>query len=383
MEVEKTEFDLVIIGAGPAGCTAALALAHKGLRVALVDKSSFPRDKICGDAIPGPAFKILHQINPAWAKELKKLTSGQRIRSSRIVSGSGKSLALNWVTFSYNAKRLDFDNKLWELVKEETDIYCINNLNIKDIEETDCGFILKSNTKKQLKTRLLIGADGANGICARKLTDLSIDRAHHCAAVRAYASGMSFEKADENIFFFLKDYLPGYLWIFPLPNGNANIGFGMLSDAIKAKGYKLREILPQIIRKEPVLQKYFTDTAEIEKIEGFGLPLGSRLRPLSGNKFMLCGDAGSLIDPLQGHGIDKAMISGKLAADTALLAFARNQFDATFLKEYDKVVYRRFRAEFKRNYRLMQVLHRAPWILEAAVRIADNPIGKRLIAKFS
>ncbi|MEN0051271.1 MAG: hypothetical protein AAF806_29675, partial [Bacteroidota bacterium] len=95
------------------------------------------------------------------------------------------------------------------------------------------------------------------------------------------------------------------------------------------------------------------------------------------------GDAGSLIDPLQGHGIDKAMISGYLAAEQAKLAFKKKQFNATFLKQYDYKINKKFGAEFKRNYRLMKVVQAAPWLIDVAAHFDQSKFLKSIFRRWS
>ena len=87
------DYDVLIVGAGPAGAACALGLAESGLRVGLLDKARFPRDKVCGDAIPGPTLKALARLNPAYAAELRALTAGHRtdVRTSRLLSRPGNS----------------------------------------------------------------------------------------------------------------------------------------------------------------------------------------------------------------------------------------------------------------------------------------------------
>jgi len=242
-----------------------------------------------------------------------------------------------------------------ELVKKETSTTVVEDAKVIEISRQENDFFIKTS-KFSFRTQLIIGADGANGVSAKQLAKFSLNRQHHCAAVRAYYSGVELEK-NVNEFYLLKDYLPGYFWIFPLENGGANVGFGMLSNEISNRKINLNANLQSIIAETPILQKKFANAQLNSKILGFGLPLGSRRAKLVGDGFMLCGDAGSLIDPLQGHGIDKALWSGGLAAKQAIKAFQNKRLDAAFLKGYEKVVYQKFGWEFRRNYWLMKGLN--------------------------
>ena len=155
-------YDVLIVGGGPAGCTAALTLHGSGLKVGLLEKSSFPRDKICGDAVPGPALKIINTINEEWGRKLLRMEQKAIVKSSKIVNENGNSLSVEWVLPAFNAKRLDFDFELWRMVKEQTLIQCLEEVHISKIERLENGFSLKDKQGNTFTTKLLLAADGAN-----------------------------------------------------------------------------------------------------------------------------------------------------------------------------------------------------------------------------
>ena len=105
-------YDVAIVGAGPAGTACALALRSSGLRVALLDKATFPRDKVCGDAVPGHAFKALRQLDPAYVEALWQLQPRDDVRRSRLVAPDGGSFYMHWKLPALNSPRLDFDAAL-------------------------------------------------------------------------------------------------------------------------------------------------------------------------------------------------------------------------------------------------------------------------------
>ncbi|MEL6926824.1 MAG: FAD-dependent oxidoreductase, partial [Bacteroidota bacterium] len=235
-----TVFDVVIVGAGPAGCTAALALQGSGLSVALLEKGRFPRDKVCGDAIPGPAFKTLYELNPDWGEQLFALKAQQRIYESEFVLSKDRGLGMEWKMKTYNARRLDFDNHLWEMVQQHTETKTYEDTFVKSITPKDNGVVLHTARQQSFFAKVIIGADGANGVTARQLAGYRLNRAHHCAAVRAYYRNVDHLEPNKNLFFTQKKFLPGYFWIFPLPNGEANVGLGMRSDILKKRKVNLR-----------------------------------------------------------------------------------------------------------------------------------------------
>ena len=124
--------------------------------------------------------------------------------------------------------------------------------------------------------------------------------------------------------YFFKDFVPGYLWVFPLPNNEANVGIGLLSSFISKKSVNLKEIFQKQLKEHPAFQERFKDAVPIETIKGYGLPLGSAMKQISGNRFLLLGDAASLIDPFSGEGIANGIRSGRLAADVVKEAMTKN-----------------------------------------------------------
>ena len=167
------------------------------------------------------------------------------------------------------------------------------------------------------------------------------------------------------------DFLPGYLWIFPLPNGQANVGVGIRSDYISKKKVNLKQELMRILREDAAFKDRFANATLDDDPKGFGLPLGSTQRPISGDGFMLIGDAASLIDPFTGEGIGNAIISGKVAAEVAVKALEKQNFTHTALQVYDKEVYRKLGRELQLSYRLQQLVN-YPWLFNLVVNKANR-----------
>src|SRR5690606_33542098 len=141
----------------------------------------------------------------------------------------------------------------------------------------------------------------AHSSVARAFSDEKVDKNHHCAGLRIYyenVSGFSEDNAVELHFY--KKLLPGYFWMFPLPGNRANIGLGMLSAHVAKRKPNLKALLMDIIENHPNVKDRFKHARPLEEIKGFGLPLGSKKRVISGDKFLLLGDAASLINPLSG-----------------------------------------------------------------------------------
>ena len=366
------DYDVAIVGAGPAGTACALALRHRGLRVALLDKAQFPRDKVCGDAIPGQAFKALRQLDPAFVEQLQQLQPRDDVRDSRLVAPNGASLTLQWKLPSFNSPRETFDAALLDLVRQHAATEILENTGLKTLQiEADCAR-LTTTDGREITARLVIGCDGANSAVGRKLLpEPRLARAHHCVGVRAYYENVAGASSGTTEFFLSSDYLAGYVWLFPVGGGRYNVGLGMLAEIVAEHKVDLKETLTRVLATHPELAGRFAQARPLGPIVGFGLPLGGgRTRPISGARFMLCGDAASLIDPLQGHGIDTAIQSGILAGAQAAACFAQQDFSAGFMRDYDAQVAHQIGRKLAKSYRLMRFLSNKAWLVNAAVRLA-------------
>ncbi|WP_375417121.1 NAD(P)/FAD-dependent oxidoreductase [uncultured Hymenobacter sp.] len=375
-------YDVALIGAGPAGCAAALALRHSGLRVLLLDKAAFPRDKICGDAIPGHALKYLGQLDPAFAAALWQAQPRDDVRQSRLVAPSGRALTLRWQLPSFSCPREVFDAALLKLVRRHSATEIREGAVLKDVRVETDHVRLSLADGSDLTCGLVIGCDGAHSVVGRKLLPTPLARAHHCAGVRAYFENVQGAEPGQTEFFLTKDYLQGYLWIFPVGAGRCNVGLGMLAETVARHRVDLRQLLPQLLATHPALASRFAQARPLGPVRGFGLPLGGGRRvPVSGRRFMLCGDAASLIDPLQGHGIDTAVQSGILAAAQAVACFEKQDFSADLMQQYDAAVAQKIIPKLARSYRLMRFLSDKPWLVNAAVRLGQLPALRPWVQK--
>ncbi len=377
------ENKICILGAGPGGATAALHLAKAGIPSMLIDKAVFPRDKVCGDALSG---KVVSELNRIGADLSAKLALEQeRILPCwgiNFVSPDFHSLRVP-IRPNYNpatdtapgfiSKRIHFDNFLINEVKKHSCIQLLENTAVGSFKKTNAGFdLLDDHGNFISNATLLIDASGAQSPFSRKVAGLPQEPAHYCAGLRAYYKNV--KGLDEHNFLelhFFQEFLPGYLWIFPLANGEANIGVGMLSRAVKKNKINLKKALLQMLETHPRLKDRFADATLMGDIKGFGLPLGSKRRSISGDHYMLTGDAASLIDPFSGEGISNAMISGRWAAAQAIECLQTNDFSAAQMTGYDKRVYNRLGKELKISYAMQRMLT-YPWLFNFVARKASN-----------
>lgn len=355
-------YDIAIIGAGPAGATCALALRGAGLRVVMLDKAVFPRDKVCGDAIPARAVRVLRELSPSSVQTLAAWPKKTTIRACKVVAPDGRPFTYTFTTSGYCARRMDFDAFLLEEALADGRIDFLAATTVEAIVRDGDRWEIKT-AKQMLSARFIIGCDGANGVTARQLAGFEMDPQHHCAAVRAYFADVADLQPDTMEIHLLKDSLPGYFWIFPVSATECNVGFGMLSKDIAQRKIALRTALPEIIAQAPALRERFAQARMLGKVQGFGLPLGSRWVQMSGDGFVLCGDAASLIDPATGEGIGNAMWSAQIAVKWVLEAFKRKDFSTNFLEGYSKTLHSKLSKELRQKYWAQRLVGDRIWLL--------------------
>ena len=365
-------FDVIIVGAGPAGVSCALMLGNSGLNVALFEKSTFPRDKICGDALSLDIVGQLPRLSPEIFKKFETLANKTSTYGVKIISPKGYEIDLPFrkngqKKNAYICERFVFDNFLYEQLADHP--------SIKVFQQTSVTNLVFSPTEVQVETdkgvfsaQLIVGADGAHSIVNKKTKTISVEKEHYSAGLRQYFKNVSgFHKDNYIELHFFPELLPGYLWIFPLPDGKANVGLGVLSSSVSNKKMNLTEIFNNLIHHHPSLKHRFENAEALTPIKGFGLPLGSKKRKLSGERFLLAGDAASLIDPFTGEGIGNAIRSGRVAAEIITKSFSQQDFSAEFLRKYDKELYSRIWNELRVSKQLQNLSKRA-WFFDFIVK---------------
>lgn len=380
----NSSHQIVIIGAGPGGCATSLFLAKYGIPHTIIEKQTFPRDKVCGDALSGKTVYVLNELDPKIVHHFAAKTN-EFIDSwgVKFVAPNGKHIDIPFKSDmskethppGFIAKRMHFDHELFKLINRAY-ANVLEGAEVTEINQSQGSssvtYIQNGKTETISGIQLLIGAEGDRSVVAKKLAGIKKENNHYCAGIRAYYKGVEGMHPQNFIeLHFLEELLPGYFWIFPLPNGEANVGAGMLSATVSKKKVNLKEDMLRAIANNPKIKDRFKHATLQGKIQGWGLPLGSKKRRLSGNGYLLVGDAGSLIDPFTGEGIGNALYSGMMAASVIKEAIAANRFDEAFLNRYDIAFYDRLWDELKLSH-TMQKLCKYPWLFNFVVNKANK-----------
>jgi menaquinone-9 beta-reductase len=312
-------FDALVVGSGPAGSIAATVMARGGARVALVDKASFPRDKACGDLIGPRGVQLLSDLGitiPGALKVDDMIVIGPTSRRVRLPCYTG----LTYPGHGVAMPRVDFDAALREAAVDAGAEALVDRA--ADPLWGDGGlegFKLSSGT--EIRADTIIGADGASSRVATAADLIDPRRVLWGFAVRAYVE----ERVDLPYIVLWEQIpwraFPGYGWLFPGPDGRANVGLGLGTLSTRAGAATAARELPAFVRTLRELG-LLGGAASAPTLGGW-LKLGMVGTDPARGRVLLTGDAAGLVNPLQGEGISQAMSSGRAAAQAVLADPAR------------------------------------------------------------
>jgi menaquinone-9 beta-reductase len=383
--MNSENFDVIIVGAGPAGCACALTLAGSGLKIAVLDKSKVPSDKICGDALGSDVIKQLEKLPPVIKESFERITGRISSHGVRFYSPANECMEVSFhqagkkSISGFVCQRKKFDEVLVSGIRSFSEITLIENCTIRDIQRGNDEVSVFTDTKKY-SSKIIVGADGHNSFTAKNLAAIEKDRNSLCLGLRGYFENVKGFHPDHFIeLHFTNEVIPGYIWIFPMADNTANVGIGIPSRDISEKKINLKSLLEKYIHEHPDISPRFKDASMIGKFEAWGIPTGTKKRKISGERFLLAGDAASLVDPFTGEGVGNAIRSGRIAAEHILRCFRNSDFSERFNKEYDNEIYRRMWNELKLSHS-MQKLFRRRRLVNYAIRKANrNEQFKELI----
>jgi menaquinone-9 beta-reductase len=338
---DERQADVIVVGAGPAGSTAAFHLASAGVDVLLLEKTSFPREKVCGDGLTPRATKQLLGLGidldaPGWIKN----------HGLRIVGG-GHQIAVPWPDlteyppYGLVRTRMDFDEilarhaekagaRLFErtavtgpVIDEQTGR--VVGVTAKPVDDQG----RKTGDDLEFRAPIVIAADGVSARFALALGLEKRDNRPMGVAVRTYYTSPRHDDDWLESWLELWDgkpgesnLLPGYGWIFGVGDGTANVGLGMLNTTKAFRSVDYKDLLRRWLDNTPE-EWGFRDQNMVGKIGSAALPMGFNRKPHYSRGVLLVGDAGGMVNPMNGEGIAYAMESGEMAAATVVQALGR------------------------------------------------------------
>ncbi|SCG59571.1 geranylgeranyl reductase family protein [Micromonospora humi] len=336
MTAVENDADVIVVGAGPGGSATAYHLARHGVRVLLLEKTEFPREKVCGDGLTPRAVRQLVRMGVDTSPEAGWLHN----KGLRVIGG-GVRLELDWPdlasfpNYGLVRTRLDFDDLLARrAVAAGAELRTgVNVLGpVLDADDRVTGVQAEVGPGKEPATfhaPLVVAADGVSGRFPLALGMAKREDRPIGVAVRRYYRSPA--KHDDD---YLESWLelrskgndallPGYGWIFGLGDGRVNVGLGVLNSSSAFGKTNYRKLLTDWLANTPE-DWGMTDEANAEgPILGAALPMGFNRVPHYSRGVLLVGDSGGMVNPFNGEGIAYAMESGELAAEVAVQALAR------------------------------------------------------------
>jgi geranylgeranyl reductase family protein len=330
------EADVIVVGAGPGGSAAAFHLANAGLDVLLLEKTEFPREKVCGDGLTPRAVTQLIKMGIDISPEAGWL----RNKGLRVIGG-GMRLELDWPdlashpNYGLTRTRLDFDDTLAEAaVKAGAQMQTSTNVTGAILDRAGrvvgvTATVGKEKIAAEYRAPLVIAADGVSGRLALSLGITKRDDRPMGVAVRRYYTSPRHDDDYLESWLELWDrssseqkLLPGYGWIFGLGDGRSNVGLGILNTSKQFQKVDYRKLLTDWLDGLPEEWGYTEENAT-GPTRGAALPMGFNRKPHYTRGLMLVGDTGGMVNPFNGEGIAYAMESGEIAAEVAAQALGR------------------------------------------------------------
>lgn len=369
-----TIYDVAIVGAGPAGSAAAWFLAKDGLKVALLDKFNFPRDKTCGDGLTPRAVKMLDEIGllPQVQEKARQCSAITIRHSDQVTYRLELSQLKDLPDHILVLPRLILDDLLREHAVAAGAEF-IPHSKVTGLARTPDGTAqVAIEGRESLACRLVIVATGANNNILRDNGLLNKTPPVNLAA-RTYFENVE-DLDDTTVLFFDEVDLPGYGWVFPTGPGTANIGCGVFFDSPTPQPSQLR----QMIEHHPYLRRILRNAKQVGPIKGF--PLRTDFSPAhAGNDWILVvGESLGLVNPISGEGIDYALESAHLAAEAILSEWharpARN-----IQSKYRAALAQKFQSQFLFTHLIQRIYFRDGVFENLLVNAGRKPRLRQLV----
>lgn len=377
-------YDAIVVGAGPGGSAAAIHLGRAGFRVLLVDKSNFPRDKACGDGVSGKSIKYLRELDVLnLLPQVSTAMSGILVTAPNGRSATIEPPArLNAFSHGYVCRRMDLDNILFQEAARHVETRTgVKVVDLIKIDGRITGVRLKNETGTLLDitSKVVIGADGATSIVAAKLGEKRLQDWRTASAIRAYYRGVKELSKDIELHFF-KDVYGSYFWIFPLPEGRANVGLGINMQVLKKHKVNLTRCFKTLLNDNPMLRRRFADAHMEGSLAGWTIPSGVAVPKVAFDGCLLVGDAAHIVDPFTGEGIGNALASAQLAAESLKIVLKSNNLTRQALLPYERNLKKLLAAEFRASA-LLHLVSRSEVCLNALIgRLATSQLLKNYVS---
>ena len=359
--------DVLVVGAGPAGCAAGILAARQGFRVNILERNPPGHHKVCGDLIGPRALQLLQTLEIGWpAMEREGLPiQGINVYDDRRLKSSARfQVDRAEHAWAVTLRRDLLDRFLLERALE-SGCTAFHDVRFKGIAERGpLGLVCVAGTRqgdRLFRARMVLGADGVHSTTARAAGLFRRNPKSRILAVRGYFRNVVGLR-DAVELYFLPQLLPGYAWVIPLGEDLANVGLGLRADACAQGGVQLGRDLERFVREHPRLSRRMKEARPVGRPQASAIGTYGQVMRRVAPHVLLLGDAGNFADPLSGEGIFGALQSARTAADVLKEALDQGQFTEGFLGRYEA----RCRRPFDGAYRYAAFLaglsiREGPW----------------------
>jgi geranylgeranyl reductase family protein len=335
--------DVIVVGAGPAGAALAAKLAAAGIDTLLLDRAHFPRDKVCGDFVGPAALAELATLGipVAEIEKTNMIRRGGYVFNGEKLSEYEPRTVDGLPNFGRVIPRIQLDAMILAAARRAGARLRegVNVTNFKSINGGAEAIVRAGSTEGSLRARVVVGADGSSSVIARALRGARHPRADTFIAVRGYTEG-PIADLDRCDFCFGSDFFPGYYWVFPVGERMANVGIGMPTETLPPVEEHLRDLLVERIKADALTRDRLAGSRISGKIAGWPLATYNPSVKLVGDNVILLGDAAGLINPINGEGIQYALLSARWAAPIILNGLHSNLLTRAALVGYEETVHR-------------------------------------------
>lgn len=354
----------MVVGGGPAGCAAAISLAESGRHVVLVDKATFPRDKVCGDGLTSGALRLYERLGldpsgiPSWTtvEDVHVVGPSGHRETFPLPRGRGQYAAV--------AKRAELDAALLDRTAE-VGVDVRTGAEVTGASQGTGGVDLDLSDGSSVTATYVVAADGMWSPMRKYLGLATPGYLGEWHAFRQYFSHTG-PLARDLWVWFEADLLPGYAWSFPLPGGGANVGFGIQRGA-KITTKQMKALWPELLARPHIAEVLGPDASPEGRHQAWPIPARIDDIALSSGRVLWVGDAAAATDPMTGEGIGQALLSGLLAADA--IRSGGGAHPEVVRDNYESSVRRELLADHRMSMLLIRALrHRKG--ARAAIRVA-------------
>jgi len=334
-------YDVIVVGGGPGGASAAYHLGNAGRRVLVLEKETFPRYKACGGAV---SARLLQELPFDF---------------ERVIESRPKT-----VTYACQGEAVTFEiqgSPLWMTMRPELDEFLLKQARAElhqgdaviAVEEKTDRVIVRTQKGREFAGRYLIGADGPNSAVAHSLSLRKDKTLLGAIEVEAPVPPEIYNRYKDGPVMIFGEIAMGYLWIFPKAE-HLSVGIG----ALHPRPGELQAVLARVMEHHQI-------SLQGLPMHGHAVPIYTRNEKICTARTLLVGDAAGLVDPMSGEGIRYAIESGRLAAEAIL---------ADRLQGYERIVHRKIGARHRLSWRVAQTVYRHPGTFFAL--LVRNPFAK-------